>query len=141
MFAVFVIPAMTALALVLLPYFRYGSDEVGNWFISAKGRRMGIMSAAAALVVIPAAVILDEYFIDFQSWLSGVPPEISNGLIPFTIVMTAIVGFYLLMKRRFEATKAEIVQTVFVLLFTAFIVLTVIGVWFRGAGMKLVWPL
>jgi hypothetical protein len=32
------------------------------------------------------------------------------------------------------------VQTLFVLLFAAFAILTAIGIGFRGAGMSLVWP-
>ena len=138
LFAVFIIPVLAGLTLVLLPYFRYGSDGVGTWFISAKGRRLGIISAGAALVVAPAAVILDEYLIDFSSWLSGLPPEISNGLIPFAIALAGVTGFYVFMKRKFVATKAEAVQTLFVFLFTAFVVLTIIGVWFRGEGMALI---
>ena len=91
---------------------------------------------AVALTLV--AVMLDELLIDFQPWLPGIPPEIHTGLIPLAFVMTAIVGFYLLMKRRFEATRAEAIQTIFVFLFTAFVVLTIIGVWFRGEGMALI---
>ena len=29
---------------------------------------------------------------------------------------------------------------VFVLVLVAFLVLTITGIWFRGTGMKLVWP-
>ncbi len=141
LFAVFVIPVLTGFALLLLPYFCYGSDGVGVWFLSAKGKQMGVISATAALLVTPAAVVLDEYLVDFQSWLPGLPPEIINGLIPFTILLAGVTGYYVLMKGRFEATRAEIAQTIFVFIFTAFIVLTVIGVWFRGMGMKLMWPL
>ncbi|MCK5351561.1 cytochrome b N-terminal domain-containing protein [bacterium] len=141
LFAVFIIPVIGGLTLVLLPYFRYGSDGTGTWFISSKGRRMGIISAAAALLVTPMAVILDETLIDFPSWLPGLPPEINNGLMPFVIVLAALTGFYFFMRRKFDSTKAETTQTIFIFLLTAFVILTIIGVWFRGVGMKLVWPL
>jgi len=137
LFAVFVIPALTAFALVLLPYFNYDTVGVGIWFLSGKGRRMALLSAAAAFIMTPAVVVLDEHFIDFQSWLPGLPPEISNGLIPFAILLIGVTGYYVLMKKRFAATRAEAVQTMFVFLFVAFVMLTVIGVWFRGEGMKL----
>ena len=42
--------------------------------------------------------------------------------------------------RRFSASRAETVQAVFVLLAVGFAVLTVTGIWFRGEGMRLVWP-
>jgi hypothetical protein len=44
------------------------------------------------------------------------------------------------MQRKFAASNSEAVQMVFVLLLVAFLVLTVTGIWFRGEGMKLVWP-
>jgi quinol-cytochrome oxidoreductase complex cytochrome b subunit len=141
LFAVFVIPVLAALALVLLPYFDYDTVGVGTWFLSGNGRRMALVAAAAALILTPAVVVLDEYLIDFQSWLPGLPPEISNGLIPFALVLAGLTGFFVLMKRRFDATKAEAVQTMFVFLLVTFVLLTVVGVWFRGTGMKIVWLL
>jgi len=97
-----------------------------------------MVSTATALVLTPPAVVLSETVLDFQTWLPSVSPEISNGLIPFAIALAGVTGFYVFMKRKFVATKAEAVQTLFVFLFTAFVVLTVIGVWFRGEGMALV---
>jgi len=43
-------------------------------------------------------------------------------------------------KRKYGAANTEAVQMLFVLLLVAFLVLTVTGIWFRGMGMKLVWP-
>ena len=137
LFAVFVIPAFAALALIALPYLRYEPDGIGVWFLSEKGRHMGVVSVAAGLLVTPAAVMLDEYLVDFQSWLPGLPPEISNGLVPLGIVVAVLTGFYFFLKRRFESSKAETTQAVFIFLLTAFLVLTIIGVWFRGEGMAL----
>jgi hypothetical protein len=45
------------------------------------------------------------------------------------------------MKKKYAASSNELVQTVFILLVTVFIVLTITGIWFRGEGMALVWPL
>ncbi len=138
LFAVLVIPVLAGLALILVPYLKYGEENAGVWFVSAKGKRMALISMTAALILTPVAVVLDEYVIDFQSWLPGIPAEISNGLIPFGIVLAGVTGFYVFMKRRFEASKSEAVQALFVLFLVAFVVLTVIGVWFRGEGMALV---
>jgi hypothetical protein len=49
------------------------------------------------------------------------------------------VGFRLL-RSRFGATRLEAVQAVFTCLAAGFFVLTATGIWFRGAGMRLVWP-
>ena len=47
----------------------------------------------------------------------------------------------MLIKKAFNATNNEAVQALFTLLITAFVVLTIIGVWFRGTGMQLMWGL
>jgi hypothetical protein len=44
------------------------------------------------------------------------------------------------LKKYFSATVGETVQAMFVLFAVSFTVLTVTGVWFRGAGMALMWP-
>ena len=64
---------------------------------------------------------------------------ISNGLMPFTFILAVCAGFYLLMKKGFKATNNEAIQALFTLLMTPFVVLTVIGIWFRGTGMQLMW--
>ena len=138
LFAVFVIPALAGLALIVIPYLKYGEETAGVWFVSSRGRKMALISMLAALVGIPIAVVLDEYAIDFQSWLPGIPTEVSNGLIPFALLLAGLTGFYLFMKGKFDASKAETVQALFVFLLIALVVLTVIGVWFRGEGMALV---
>jgi hypothetical protein len=43
-------------------------------------------------------------------------------------------------RSRFGATRLEAAQALFVFLAAGFAVLTATGVWFRGPGMKLVWP-
>ena len=86
-------------------------------------------------------ILLDEYVIDFPAWLPGLPLEIANGLIPAAIFLTVVVAWYVLMVRRFSATRTEAVQSVFVFLVVSFVYLTMTCVWFRGQGMKLIWPL
>jgi hypothetical protein len=44
------------------------------------------------------------------------------------------------MQRKYAASNTEAVQMLFVLLLVAFLGLTVTGIWFRGTGMKLLWP-
>jgi hypothetical protein len=48
--------------------------------------------------------------------------------------------FYWLVKKKYAATNNESIQSVFVLLVVAFIILTIVGIWFRGQGMALMWP-
>jgi quinol-cytochrome oxidoreductase complex cytochrome b subunit len=49
-------------------------------------------------------------------------------------------ALYVLMKRKFQASRLESVQAVFVFLAVGWVILTVTCVFFRGQGMKLRWP-
>ena len=54
--------------------------------------------------------------------------------------LVGLVAFHLLQRWRLGARPAEALQGTFTLLTVALVVLTVVGVWFRGPGMELVWP-
>jgi quinol-cytochrome oxidoreductase complex cytochrome b subunit len=140
LFAVFIIPLALATAVVRVPYLRYDADLSGNWFLSPKGRRMAAVAAAAALLLTPLWILVDEFLVGPGGWFPGTEPAISNGLLPFTALMAAIVAIYMLLKKYFVASKNETVQAIFVFFVVGFAVLTVTGVWFRGAGMALMWP-
>lgn len=138
--ALFFIPVLMIIALVSIPYIHYPSSTAGVWFASSKGRRMAIGATVAALIATPIGILVDEYVADFAVWMPGLSPVISQGLIPLGIVLAGFYGFYLLLKRRYHANKNETVQVVFCFFLTAFIILTIAGIWFRGAGMRLAWP-
>jgi len=140
LFAVFVIPLLAALALAYVAYARYDDELAGNWFLTDKGKRMALVAAATALIVTPLWVLLDEWGLALTGRFPGAAPAVVDGLVPFVVLLAGIAGFYVLMKKRFDAPRNEAVQALFVLLFVGFALLTVVGVWFRGEGMALVWP-
>jgi len=138
--AALVIPFLALATLVILPYLDPDLDSVGIWFRSDKGRRMGLVAVGIGLIITPLLVLADEFILDFAGWLPSLPTLISNGLVPLAIVLLFLIGYYDGMKKRFSATNCETIQATFILLLTVFVVLTVIGVWFRGPGMALMWP-
>jgi quinol-cytochrome oxidoreductase complex cytochrome b subunit len=140
LFAVVILPLATILGLSFIPYVRYGTEVEGVWFLSRKGRQMGTAAAFVALVATPLWIIVDERFLDWSALLPGLPPVIVNGLLPVVVLAAIFLFLVQLLKRRFDASVNEIVQTSFVALTTVFLVLTATGIWFRGQGMALVWP-
>ena len=101
---------------------------------------MGLVAAGIGLIATPLLVIADETMLDFVGWLPSLPTIISNGVVPLAIILLLLIGFFDGMKKHFRASNCETIQATFILLLVAFIVLTVIGVWFRGPGMALMWP-
>jgi quinol-cytochrome oxidoreductase complex cytochrome b subunit len=138
-FALLIAAALTVGAFYL-PYLNYHEAPAGVWFASANGRRTALVAALAAVVATPIAVVLDEYAVDFSAIMPGWPQAFSLGLVPTVLLIAVVAGLYVLMKRKFQASRLESVQTVFVFLAVGWVILTVTCVFFRGQGMKLKWP-
>ena len=138
--ALCLIPALMIIGLVNIPYIHYPNGTAGVWFASSKGRRMSCVAAVAALILTPIGILADDYVVNFAAWMPGLSPAISSGLAPLAIGLSGFYGFYLLLKRRFSANKNEAIQVIFVFFVTAFIILTITGIWFRGPGMALCRP-
>jgi hypothetical protein len=101
---------------------------------------MAMVAAVTACIVTPIGIVADEFLIDFAAWMPGMPPVVLNGLLPAGFALIGIILFYLLIKKRFAAANNESIQSVFVLLVVAFVILTITGIWFRGLDMKLSLP-
>jgi len=140
LFAAVIIPSFFVGMSFLLPYLKTDLQMPGVWFISGKGRQMGKVSAIAAFIFTSLSIIADEFLINFTSWLPGLPAGISNGLIPFILVTAVLYGFYVIMQKRYNASKAETMQALIIFIIVSFLVMTAAGIWFRGEGMSLSWP-
>ena len=86
-------------------------------------------------------VIIDAAGIDRAGWLPAVPALVRNGLIPLALLSAGVAGYVWWLRRTYSASHEEAVQAVVVFLVTAFLILTVACVGFRGQGMALTWPL
>lgn len=136
-FAVLVIPLLTLAAIFALPWMDSSTVNAGVWFRSARGRRTALAAVLIAIITTVSAVLFDEFYVGAGS--TGAPTLVGNGLLPFTAVLVFCAGFYLLLKKAFCASRSEAVQALFTLLLTSFVVLTLVGIWFRGSGMQLQW--
>jgi quinol-cytochrome oxidoreductase complex cytochrome b subunit len=146
-----VIPGLVASALLLLPYIDYDEetdrDVRGIWFRSVRGRWLAGISAVLGVVLTAALVVTDEFWLDLPDLLDSItdpfigslPTWISNGAVPMAVILLGLWAYYRLLGAR-GATRSEKNLALFTLLFTAFVTLTVIGVYFRGENMALVFP-
>ena len=135
--AAVVLPFLAALALCVLPYLRFDGEASGPWFLSETGRRTGFLAALMALIFTPVLIVVDELVLQPGA---GLPSLLWRGFVPLVLIGVGAFAFRWFLIRRFEASKAEVVQALFILFFVALAVLTIIGVWFRGPGMALSWP-
>ena len=135
-----ILPGLAILAIFLLPFFDINLTSVGIYFRSKRGRSMALLGIGIALIATPIWVLLDEFVLNWTAWLPNWDALISNGLIPFAVILLPLIFLDDWMHKAFHADTEERVLFIAVFIFTAFIVLTIIGIFFRGPGMSLYWP-
>ncbi len=134
---------LVVVALISVPWIDRDSKDIGVYFRSPVGRKAALFGALLGLNLTPVLVLLDEYWIDLAGWMPGVPVLITTALIPF-LATTLFFGLVYYGLRRSQLIKGE--QTnhseallgVFTFAIVALVVLTIIGIFFRGANMALV---
>ncbi len=135
-----IIPALALLGLLLLPFYDVNLESVGVYFRSYRGRYLSLLAFGSGILITPAWVVLDEFLLHWNRWLLSWPSLVTDGLIPFAVLALGILLMDEITKKRFRASLEERILFIFVFLLTALMVLTVIGVFFRGPGMSLYWP-
>ena len=136
-----VIPGLALAALFALPFKDLNSESVGLIFGQLLVRYLALMAAGLGLLFTPIWVILDEYLLDWTGWLPGLPTLVSNGLIPLGLML---LGLWLMDWGVRVCAAGEQRRAFFV--YVCFLVhrifgLTAVGIFFRGEGMMLTWPL
>ena len=135
-----VIPAVGIGALAILPFFDINPETIGVYFRSLRGRSLTWLASGLALLLTPLWVVLDDLLLDWSGWLPTWPSLISNGIVPLAIIVIGLIVVDEGIVRVFRANREERRLFIFVFLFVALLVLTAIGIFFRGEGMALTWP-
>jgi quinol-cytochrome oxidoreductase complex cytochrome b subunit len=135
-----VIPSLAIIGIFTLPFFDLNPKSVGVYFRSHRGRSLTLLAIGIALIATPVWVLLDEYVLNWTLWLPAWNTLLSNGLIPLAVILLPLVLLDGWIHKSFQADTEERVLFIASFLFTAFIILTVIGIFFRGPGMSLYSP-
>jgi quinol-cytochrome oxidoreductase complex cytochrome b subunit len=140
--------ALAAMALVglvlaglaLLPHWDRHEQTVGIYFRSARGRRAALLGAILALDLVPVLVILDEFWIDITATLPAWPNLVSGGLVPLLLTLAGLAVIYAAIRLVLKANRAEGLVGLYSFIMISLVILTLIGVYFRGPNMALVLP-
>jgi hypothetical protein len=139
-FVVVVFPLIIIAGSFWLPYIKNSETNKGIWFISVKARKAGKIVVAAGILFTILFVVFSELLPNAEKVLPSVPSIILTGLIPFIIVKGSMGIFIIKIRNKFALDRSEFIQTIVILFVVSYTVLSIIGIFFRGPGMKLMWP-
>jgi quinol-cytochrome oxidoreductase complex cytochrome b subunit len=138
--AAMILVGIVLVGMALLPLWDRQDENMGVYFRSAIGRRAALVGALLSLDFVPLMVVADEYWIDLPAMLPDQPTIISNGLVPLLLILAGLAALYYGVRRGLKANHSEALMGLFTFVMVSLIVLTVIGVFFRGPNMALVLP-
>jgi hypothetical protein len=153
------IPAgVVFVAIPLIPYFDRSTVDVGKWFGTAKAVPICIFTSVYSTIVLIALVLFDEkigvkplmqalasstgigYFSDTNPFGIGAL-SMPNVIVPMILMNGPIVILLILVKviYRPQGTR-DYMFALFTGFVVAYVVLTIVGSFFRGEQMILMWP-
>jgi len=138
-----VIPLLMLGLLTLLPFVKDGVLPPGTWCGSRRGRVLATFSGAAGLVAVFLLVIIDDLFLASSSNASSSTATIvwfSRGLAPLAGLAVIYTVLYRVLRAQ-NFARSETIMSLVLISFGMVVGLTSIGIWFRGPGMALVFPI
>jgi len=139
-FVVVVFPLAILAGSAWLPYIKLKDNNYGIWFISGIGKKVAKIAVASGSLFTIAFVLVSEFLPDPETLLPSVPALILTGLVPFIIVTCTIYAFMKAIQKKYSLGRSEYIQTLMILFIISYAILSLFGIFFRGEGMKLMWP-
>jgi len=125
-------------AFVLIPYSKAIPVNSGKWFSSSGTKKKLMLTMIFTLVLLPAWIIINEFIPPLSQMVPGLPVWISEGIIPFLLFSGIIFLAGWLILDKFRTPYNELIMNGFVFISTAYLVLMLTGIFFRGPGMELI---
>ena len=132
----FIIPISLFVFLYFIAKLEINENNIGTWFYSVKGKRITIISAIFAVLLSISLIIIFEYILHLNTL--NMPLYISQGIIPFMMYFIPASLFVYYLKRALNSDRIELVISIITLLVFSYITMSIVGVFLRGEGMKLI---
>lgn len=132
------IPALAMAGLALIPYLDREREGTGLWFGGPGGAKLSAVSFAAGAAMVLAVESFAVRFGWIREWWPDAPQLLITIVNPGT-VLTALYALYSVwVVRRYDSTRAGAVA-LFSCFLAGFLILTWIGVYFRGPNWEFFW--
>jgi len=133
-----VVPGLLVLGLMSIPYVdRWGEGE-GIWFTSGRGKRIALWSFLGTIPFTLGLLYLNTRF-----GLRRFFPEATQGVVdllnPATLLLVGVAVFSIIVGRRTHSRRLAAIA-LFSSYVSGYVLLMVIGTFFRGPNWDWVWP-
>lgn len=132
------IPSIVLIGLGLIPYLDREREETGDWFGGPGGWRLVQRSIAFGF---SASLIVETLVIRYgwlREWFPDIPQLVITAVNPGTVITAIYAAYSLWLVRRYNSTRAGALG-LFTCFLCGFVVLTVIGTYFRGPNWQFYW--
>lgn len=132
------IPSIVIIGLGLIPFLDREEQGTGEWFGGAGGWRL---VKQAMVVGFGASILIEAFVIRFgwlREWFPAVPQLVITAINPGTVLTLVYALYSVWLVRRYNSTRAGALG-LFTVFLCGFIVLTIIGTYFRGPNWEFFW--
>jgi quinol-cytochrome oxidoreductase complex cytochrome b subunit len=132
------IPTIVLVGLGLIPFLDRESEGTGLWFGGPGGGRLVAVSALFGFVSVVAIEAFAIRLGWIREWWPAAPQLLITAVNPGTVLVLAYGLWSVWLVRRYQSTRAGALG-LFTCFVVGFVVLTVIGVHFRGPNWQFYW--
>jgi hypothetical protein len=132
------IPSIVLIGLALIPFLDREKAETGVWFGGPGGWTLVWHSVIVGLV---ASIAIEVFAIRFgwlREWFPNIPQLVITAVNPGTVLTLIYMLYSVWLVRRYNSTRAGALG-LFTCFLCGFVVLTIIGTYFRGPNWVFYW--
>ncbi len=133
--AILVVPVLFIGFLFWMPSQEIKRENIGKWFYNEQGKSILIYSSLLSFFFTFALVLINDYII--ADMMNSLTPLLF-GWIPFIIYILLTIGIIFFLKKKFKIDKFELFNALFTIIFTSYVVLSLISIYLRGNNMELI---
>jgi len=133
-----VVPGLLILGLMSIPYVDRESDGEGVWFTAPRGKKVALWSFVGTAPFTGLLIFLNAR-LGLRRFVPEPPQLLADLLNPATLLLVAIAVASLLVGRRTGSRRMAAIA-LFSCFLSAYILLMVIGTFFRGPNWDWIWP-
>jgi quinol-cytochrome oxidoreductase complex cytochrome b subunit len=132
------IPMIVITGLLLIPYLDRETEGTGDWFGGPGGLPLVLRSAVFGLASVLGVEVFAIYFGWIREWWPAAPQILITFVNPGTVLTLIYAAHSVRCVRRYNSTRAGALA-LFTCFLCGFVVLTIVGVHFRGPNWGFYW--